>query len=72
MHSSLWSRAAPKWVNDAWIGFQAALPKGEDWDVWIDWYEDRLRGRTRGEAYEAVFASVPQDVWARGPAAANA
>ena len=72
VHSSLWSRAASKWVNDAWIGFQAALPKGEDWDVWIDWYEDRLRGRTRGGAYETVFASVPQDVWARGPAAANA
>jgi hypothetical protein len=44
----------------------------EDWDVWIEWYQDRLRGGSRGEAYELVFASVPQEEWDKGPAAANA
>ena len=50
-----------------------ALPaRNEDWDVWIDWYEERLLGGSRGEAYELVFASAPQEVWNEGPAAANA
>ena len=38
----------------------------------MDWYEDRLRGGSRGEAYELVFASVPQEVWEQGPSVANA
>jgi len=37
-----------------------------------DWYNERLRGVSRGEDYELVFASVPLDVWDKGPAAANA
>ena len=48
------------------------MPEDEDWDVWIDWYEERLRGGSRGENYELVFASVPQEEWDKGPAAANA
>ncbi len=28
-----------------------------------DWSEDRLRGGSRGEDYELVFASVPLEVW---------
>ena len=68
----LWSERAPKWAQGAWADLRAALPIGEDWEVWIDWYEERLRGGSRGEAYELVFASVQLEVSARGPAAANA
>jgi hypothetical protein len=68
----LWLRARPQWANIAWAEFQALLPDRDDWDVWIDWYEIRLRGGSRGEAYELVFASVPQEEWDKGPAAANA
>jgi hypothetical protein len=68
----LWSRGAPEWAKDAWAALQAALPRGADWEVWIEWYEERLRGGSRGEAYEVVFASVPLEVWDEGPAAANA
>ena len=68
----LWPRITPIWVEDAWIRLQSALPKGEDWEVWIRWYEDRLRGGSRGEAYELAFASLSVAVLANGPAAANA
>ena len=68
----LWSRGAPGWAKNEWAGLRAALPNGKDWAVWIDWYEDRLRGGSRGEDYELVFASVPQGVWDKGPATANA
>ena len=68
----LWSRSAAEWVEGAWEGLKLALPEDEGWDVWIDWYEDRLRGGSRGEAHELIFVSTPLDVWDKGPAAANA
>ncbi len=68
----LWSRGPADWMPGAWDGLRLALPRGEDWDVWIDWYEDRLRGGSSGEAYDLVFVSAPPDVWDKGPAASNA
>jgi hypothetical protein len=49
-----------------------ALSGRADWNIWLDWYEDRLAGRSRGEAHELIFASVPKSEWEKGPAAANA
>ncbi len=68
----LQSHNPPSWAKDDWESLKAALPSDEGWDVWIEWYEERLRGGSRGEAYELVFASAPQEVWDQGPAAANA
>jgi hypothetical protein len=67
----LWTRGAPDWAMDAWVGLRAALPGREDWDVWFDWYEERIRGGSRGEDYELIFVSVPPDCWNQGPAKAN-
>ncbi len=68
----LWSKGQPNWVADHWAKLQAALSKGQDWDVWIAWYNDRLRGVSRGEAYDLVFATVPDAEWDKGSASANA
>jgi hypothetical protein len=68
----IWLRAKPQWATVAWADLQSLLPHGEDWEVWIEWYDDRLRGGSRGEAHELVFAEVPQGEWDKGPAAANA
>ena len=67
----LWPSEAPEWARIAWAHLKATLPQGRDRDVWIDWYEERLRGGLRGEEYELVFANVPQGEWDRGPAAAK-
>jgi hypothetical protein len=72
MDLPLWPQEAPDWTREAWVRLRSHLPPGQDWNVWIDWYEDRLRGGSRGEAYELVFARVPREVWDGGPAAANA
>jgi hypothetical protein len=72
VYSALWKQGAPDWASAAWNGLKAALPQDENWQVWIDWYDDRLRGKSGGEDYELVFASVPLDVWNQGAAAANA
>ena len=58
----LWSLGQAEW----------ALHWGLDWGVWIDWYRNRLRGGSRGERYELVFAIVPLDAWEKGPQTANA
>src|SRR5208283_1034073 len=62
----LWWESPPDWWKNDWERLKAALPDDEDW------YKERLRGGSRGEAYELVFASAPQEVWDRGSAAANA
>jgi hypothetical protein len=68
----LWWESPPDWWKHDWERLKAVLSDDEDWDVWIDWYEERLCGGSRGEAYELVFATAPQEIWDRGPAAANA
>ncbi len=68
----LWPLGTADWQHAAWEGLKLALARDQDWDVWIDWYEQRLRGGSRGEAYDLVFVSTPLDVWDKGPAAANA
>jgi hypothetical protein len=67
-----WAHRRPDWVRVAWLNFKTEAALSERWDVWIAWYEERLRGVSRGEDYELVFASVPQEEWDKGPAAANA
>lgn len=68
----LWSYGLPGWARSAWTELKGRLPQDEDWAVWFDWYEQRLRGGSPGEAYELVFASIPEEEWDKGPAAANA
>ncbi len=66
--SPLWSGRTPPAVAELWTTLKAALPPGEDWEVWTRWYDERLAGApSRGEAYELVFAKVPVEVWDKGP-----
>ena len=67
----LWPDGTPDWASDAWTALRSALRSANHWGVWFDWYEKRLRGGSRGEAYEVVFAVVPPEVWDDGAAAAN-
>jgi hypothetical protein len=71
LDSPIWLRDEPRWARPAFESLAAALPDGEDWDVWLGWYQERLRGGSRGEGYELPFASVPQEEWDKGPTAAN-
>jgi hypothetical protein len=68
----LWKVEVPAWANDGWLRLQSYLPRDHDWQVWIEWYEDRLQGGSRGEDYEHVFVNLPKEEWDQGPAAANA
>jgi hypothetical protein len=72
LDAPLWRQREPRWVRPSVDSLKEALPEDEDWDVWFDWYEQRLAGGSRGEEYELVFAKVPLAEWDKGPAAANA
>ena len=66
-----WLDGAPDWAEENWKLLQGALPREDDWQVWIDWYNRRLHGVLETEEIEFVFASVPEEVRKTGPAAAN-
>ena len=68
----LWEGKPPQLVASAWTSLQFALPKGQDWETWVAWYEDRLAGWGRNENYELPFTMVPREVWGIGAAEANA
>lgn len=48
------------------------LEAGEDWNVWTDWYEDRLQGRVREESHELSYVQIKNALWDQGAAVVNA
>lgn len=58
----LWPGGAPQWAADGWRDLKAALlAKNETWNVWTEWYDDRLSGRDRGEGTELVTYVIAFD-----------
>jgi hypothetical protein len=70
----LWQGEIAHVVADAWAVLKSRmLLAGDDWDVWVNWYEDRLAGRpSLGEAFEIAVATLPDALWKQGPKAVNA
>ncbi|MBD8894011.1 KAP family P-loop NTPase fold protein [Roseibium litorale] len=49
------------------------LSRNEDWDVWTDWYEDRLAGNPpEDEALAVARVTLPEPMWKAGPKLVNA
>lgn len=71
MDAPLWPEETPGWASDAIATMRSTLPRDQDWDLWFDWLEERLRGGTRGEAYEVVFATTPE-LWEEDAPEVNA
>jgi hypothetical protein len=71
----LWLTPPPRYVLDDWKYLSARLLGRDDehWTVWIDWYEARLAGGVGlPESGEIARVSLPNEVWGRGAAFANA
>lgn len=67
----LWLDRPP--VEWLWRDLKAyLLAAGEDWEVWTDWYEDRLQGRVRDEKRELAYVQIENALWDQGPAVVNA
>ena len=70
---SLWFGETPSWADENWIKLKRALlALDEDWEVWTDWYEDRLRGSSAIEALELARVQIKEEIWKQGPKVVNA
>jgi hypothetical protein len=70
----LWpGNSPPSWIIKRWEHFKRRLISlGVGWEAWINWYEDRLAGRSRSDEQEFVYAKVPDEFWADGAVRVNA
>jgi hypothetical protein len=67
----LWAYGPSVGMTGYWRELQTALPRKDDWQVWIDWYNRRLEGVSDPEEIELIFATVPDKEREAGPATAN-
>ena len=73
--SPLWpDRAIPDELPKSWEELKTQLRSlDEDWDVWTQWYEDRLAGRPpEDEALAVARVTLPEPMWREGPKLVNA
>ena len=69
---NLWLNGIPIRVGRSWAQFKEELPEDEGWQVWVDWYEDRLVGRSACETLEFQRVTIADEDWKRGPIHVNA
>ncbi len=63
----------PDQLQSLWRDLKAALVAANDhWDVWTDWYDDRLAGRVSDEERELAYVHIEEALWKQGPAIVNA
>ena len=71
--SLLWPRGTPDAVLLNWNGMKAQLLVArEDWQVWTDWYDDRLRGARACREVELDRVSIAEDLLLDEPTVVNA
>jgi hypothetical protein len=75
----LWPNDQPDELRSLWQKMkETLLAAKQDWDVWTDWYDDRLAGRVREEERELAYVRIADDPlnqgdpWNQGPAIVNA
>lgn len=71
----LWPNSIPAEIDTSWKDLKSLLvDSAEDiWEVWTDWYEDRLSGhRPVIEELEIERVRIPDVDWDEGPAHVNA
>jgi hypothetical protein len=74
--------SAPTAISDGWSKLKVALLKrdGENWHVWLDWYDAILNGRPswpalnekQREDLTIAIALIDDKIWKQGPVIANA
>jgi len=71
--SPLWPQGQPEPLRSLWQEMKAALlAEKQDWQVWTNWYDDRLEGRVRDEERELAYVRIEEALWSQGPAIVNA
>lgn len=69
----LWPDGMPGDLAADWQTLKAdLLSRNEDWDIWTDWYEDRLAGRPPEAKLDRARIMLPDGLWKQGAKAVNA
>ncbi|MGB0508118.1 MAG: hypothetical protein ACPGGK_18180, partial [Pikeienuella sp.] len=70
--TKLWHQGDGK-MYAAWNKFCAELltHKGENWQVWVDWFQDRIAGRPGIEVIELDRVNLITEHWEDGPVKLN-
>jgi len=69
--SPLWIPDIPAWASRSWSTFRDELPSDDRWEVWTNWYQDRLRGRPSDLEQEVARLSIADDHTANDPEETN-
>ncbi|MCA1298912.1 hypothetical protein [Stappia indica] len=71
--TSLWHGGVPQRERSEWRQFRRfLLSHNEDWDIWTDWYEDRLAGKPAIPVLDVARVTLPDGLWKQGAKAVNA
>lgn len=72
-HSKLWPGQISEWLRVSWGELRhALLDADENWEVWTNWYEERLAGQATSQEIEVARATMDNAVWGQEPRAVNA
>jgi hypothetical protein len=64
--------APPDWAIQQWNSLKRNLLEADQgWEVWVDWYEDRITGTGRSKAYNFAYIQVPNELWPQGAEPTN-
>jgi hypothetical protein len=72
--AQLWPDGIPPEIEENWQNLKAILlsfPE-ENWQVWTDWYEARLKGGPFNAGLEKARALLPDEFWKKGHTEVNA
>ena len=73
MYSPLWAGEIPNdWQSLYPYWKRAALDLNEGFDIWVDWYEDRINGVPLDFEQEKKWLSIPSEIREQGAKATNA
>jgi hypothetical protein len=62
----------PNEFRDAWKELQQSLLMAEeDWDVWLDWYKQRLAGGLASEEDQYPYVTLEEEIWHGSPKDVN-
>jgi hypothetical protein len=60
----LWPGSPPDWMGRRWDHLKQAMREDDNgWEVWIEWYEDRINGAKRPEGHDFAFVEAPSELW---------
>ena len=78
MGQPVWPEGTPLGVAELWSDLKRILLSlDQDWQVWTNWYDDRLRGAAHPDArpliaeLELKRILIPDAVWDEGPSVVN-